>query len=54
LKNAPNPHGILRSKAVGEPAVICGGVVYFALRNAIAAARKEKGHEEWFRLGINS
>jgi hypothetical protein len=51
LKNAPNPDGILRSKAVGEPVVASGVVVLLALRNAIAAARKDKGHTEWFRIG---
>jgi len=50
LKDAPNPFGILRSKATGEP-ILCAAVsVYFALRNAIFAARADKGHKDWFEL----
>jgi len=50
LKNAPNPTGVLRSKATGEP-ILCASVsVLFALRNAIAAARKDKGNTDWFRI----
>ncbi|XP_021958024.1 xanthine dehydrogenase [Folsomia candida] len=50
LKDAPNPHGILRSKATGEPILCATVAVYFALRNAITAARADKGNTEWFKL----
>ncbi len=39
LANAPNPKGILRSRAVGEPPLLMGCSVFFALRAAINAAR---------------
>ncbi|ODM86666.1 Xanthine dehydrogenase/oxidase, partial [Orchesella cincta] len=50
LKDAPNPLGILRSKATGEPPLCSSVCVLFALKNAIFAARKEAGNAEWFRL----
>ncbi|XP_035702304.1 xanthine dehydrogenase/oxidase isoform X3 [Folsomia candida] len=50
LKDAPNPYGILRSKATGEPILCATVAVYFALRNAITAARADKGNTEWFKL----
>jgi xanthine dehydrogenase/oxidase len=36
LANAPNPKGILRSRAIGEPPLLMGCSVFFAIRNAIA------------------
>ena len=39
LPNAPNPRGILRSRAVGEPPLLMGGAALFAIRAAIQAAR---------------
>ncbi|XP_021954654.1 xanthine dehydrogenase [Folsomia candida] len=50
LKNAPNPIGILRSKATGEPPQCSAVAVLFALKNAIYAARQDAGHDEWFEL----
>ncbi|CAL8082610.1 unnamed protein product [Orchesella dallaii] len=50
LKDAPNPYGILRSKATAEPPLCSSVCVLFALKNAIFAARKEAGNSEWFRL----
>jgi len=50
LKDAPNPNGILRSKATGEPILCASVAVYFALRHAIQAARADKGNMDWFRL----
>jgi len=43
LKNAPNPFGVLRSKATGEPPLCLGVTVLFALRDAIDSARKDAG-----------
>jgi xanthine dehydrogenase/oxidase len=41
LANAPNPKGILRSRAVGEPPLLMGAAVFFAIRTAIAQARSQ-------------
>ena len=43
LKNAPNPRGILSSKAVGEPPLLMGCAVLFAIKAALKAARDELG-----------
>jgi len=44
LKNAPNPLGILKSKAVGEPPLTLGCSVIFAIRHAITAALADQGN----------
>lgn len=50
-KNAPNPTGVLRSKATGEPPFCLSSSVMFALRNAIESARKDSGNEDvWFDI----
>ena len=41
LPHAPNPVGVLRSKAVGEPPYTVANTVYFALKECVAAARAE-------------
>ena len=43
IPNAPNPVGVLRSKAVGEPPYALSNSVFFGLREAIKAARAEVG-----------
>ncbi|XP_068702018.1 xanthine dehydrogenase/oxidase-like [Montipora foliosa] len=51
LKNAPNPLGVLRSKAVGEPplCMACGSL--FALKHAVEAARDEIGKgDDYFAM----
>lgn len=50
LSNAENPRAVRSSKAVGEPPLFLGSVVYFAIRDAISAARKDAGITEFFRL----
>ncbi|GBG80495.1 hypothetical protein CBR_g30957 [Chara braunii] len=50
LKEAPNPRGILSSKAVGEPPLFLSASVFFAVKDAIAAARRERGLKGWFAL----
>ncbi len=50
LTNAPNPNGVLRSKATGEPSVDASFGVVLAMRNAIASAREEAGNTEWFEM----
>ena len=41
LGGAPNPKAIHSSKAVGEPPLFLGSSVFFAAKDAIAAARKD-------------
>lgn len=43
LKDAPNPNGVLRSKASGEPPYALASSVFFAIRDAVSAARKQAG-----------
>ncbi|KAM3958780.1 uncharacterized protein ACR2FA_007186 [Aphomia sociella] len=52
--NSPNPAGVLRSKATGEPAITLSVVVTFALHDAILNARKEFGYEdtEWIPVDV--
>ena len=42
LENADNPYAVCNSKTVGEPPLIHGIGTYFALLNALNAARKDK------------
>jgi xanthine dehydrogenase/oxidase len=50
LKNAAHPFGVLRSKATGEPPICMSVSVFFAIRNAVEAARKEAGDSDWFPM----
>eukprot|EP01025_Chloroclados_australasicus_P046435 TRINITY_DN5123_c0_g1_i6.p1 TRINITY_DN5123_c0_g1~~TRINITY_DN5123_c0_g1_i6.p1 ORF type:complete len:1400 (-),score=162.31 TRINITY_DN5123_c0_g1_i6:601-4416(-) len=50
LQNAPNVRAIHSSKAVGEPPLHLGASVFFALKEAIYAARKDSKLEGWFQL----
>ena len=50
LQNVPNPRAVHSSKAVGEPPFHLGSAVYFALKDAVGAARKDAGHAGWFPL----
>ncbi|XP_060600285.1 uncharacterized protein LOC132753779 [Ruditapes philippinarum] len=50
LKDAPNPIGILRSKACGEPPLCMSCSVLFALKHAVEAAQQEVGQETYFPL----
>uniref|UniRef100_A0A8D8Y3K1 xanthine dehydrogenase n=1 Tax=Cacopsylla melanoneura TaxID=428564 RepID=A0A8D8Y3K1_9HEMI len=50
LKGAPNPRAVYSSKAVGEPPLLLASSVYFAIRDAIDAARRESGKEDYYRL----
>lgn len=43
LKDAPNPVGVLRSKASGEPPYALACSVFFAVKHAVMAARKDAG-----------
>eukprot|EP01116_Phalansterium_solitarium_P016706 TRINITY_DN393_c0_g2_i1.p1 TRINITY_DN393_c0_g2~~TRINITY_DN393_c0_g2_i1.p1 ORF type:complete len:1372 (-),score=562.47 TRINITY_DN393_c0_g2_i1:226-4341(-) len=50
LKDAPNPVGILRSKAVGEPPLTLACCGLFALQHAIGAARADANTNGYFGL----
>ncbi|XP_017011536.2 xanthine dehydrogenase-like [Drosophila takahashii] len=43
LTGAPNPRAVYSSKAVGEPPLFIGSSVFFAIKEAIAAAREDEG-----------
>ncbi len=50
MDNVDNPFAVHSSKAVGEPPFFLGCSVFFALKDAIKAARHEKGIEDSFEL----
>ncbi|CAH8353203.1 unnamed protein product [Eruca vesicaria subsp. sativa] len=51
LKGHPNSRGIHSSKAVGEPPFFLASSVFFAIKDAIKAAREEMGlGSKWFPL----
>uniref|UniRef100_A0A7N0RHR8 xanthine dehydrogenase n=1 Tax=Kalanchoe fedtschenkoi TaxID=63787 RepID=A0A7N0RHR8_KALFE len=50
LKDSSNANAIHSSKAVGEPPFFLASAVFFAIKDAIIAARSEAGHTEWFPL----
>ena len=45
-----NLRTIQRSRGVGEPPLFMGSAVFFAIRNALTAARKQWGVEDVLRL----
>lgn len=50
-KKSPNPVGVLRSKATGEPPLCMSVVVLFALKNALQSAREDAGNSDsWFPM----
>ncbi|XP_059138916.1 uncharacterized protein LOC131927201 [Physella acuta] len=49
-RNAPNPVGVLRSKAVGEPPLTMGAAALFAVKHAVEAARGEISQDVYFPL----
>ncbi|KAJ6239444.1 aldehyde oxidase [Anaeramoeba flamelloides] len=50
IDNAPNPLGVYSSKATGESGFHSSTTVFFAIRNAIKAAREESGLTDFFPL----
>ena len=50
LSSAPNPHAIASSKAIGEPPLFLASSVFYAIKEAICAARKARGEEGYFAL----
>ncbi|KAL0483649.1 xanthine dehydrogenase/oxidase [Acrasis kona] len=50
LKNAPNALAVYRSKAIGEPPLFLGCTVFYGIKHAIQAARRDHGVNEYFCL----
>ncbi|KAL6258955.1 hypothetical protein P5V15_008880 [Pogonomyrmex californicus] len=50
LKGATNPRAIYSSKAVGEPPLFLASSAFFAIKEAIKAARKDMNIHGYFRL----
>ncbi|XP_073318733.1 xanthine dehydrogenase/oxidase isoform X2 [Pagrus major] len=50
LRDAPNEKAIFASKAVGEPPLFLAASVFYAIKDAISAARAESGISGPFRL----
>ncbi|KAI5627549.1 aldehyde oxidase [Silurus asotus] len=50
LAGSQNPHAIYSSKGIGEPMLFLGSAVFFALKDAIMAARKDAGFTGLFTL----
>ncbi|XP_069577315.1 xanthine dehydrogenase/oxidase [Brachyistius frenatus] len=50
LRDAPNDKAIFASKAVGEPPLFLAASVFYAIKDAISAARAESGLSGPFRL----
>lgn len=52
LPNTNNPFAVHSSKAVGEPPFYLGTAVFWAIKGAIQAARKDTGHDGYFHLDL--
>ncbi|XP_042311337.1 LOW QUALITY PROTEIN: xanthine dehydrogenase/oxidase [Sceloporus undulatus] len=50
LRDCPNKKAIYSSKAVGEPPLFLSASVFYAIKDAIIAARQESGLKDPFRL----
>jgi xanthine dehydrogenase/oxidase len=50
LRGAPNPKAVFSSKAVGEPPLFLASSVFFAAKEAIRAARIERGLSKKFNM----
>ena len=50
LEDHPNPVGVLRSKASGEPPLCMSVSVALALKRAVEATRKDRGILDYFEL----
>lgn len=50
LKGAPNPRAVYSSKAIGEPPLFLSAAVFFAIKEAIAAARRDENLLGSFQL----
>ena len=45
-----NPYDLYSSKEVGEPPLVLAITAFFAVKHAVLAARRDRGHDEWFPL----
>jgi xanthine dehydrogenase/oxidase len=45
-----NPNLLMSSKGVGEPPLVLANTVFFAIKHAVLAARKDRGDNDWFRM----
>jgi xanthine dehydrogenase/oxidase len=53
MEDMENPFAVHSSKAIGEPPFFLGGSVFFAIKDAIRAARKENsGVENYFEMRL--
>jgi xanthine dehydrogenase/oxidase len=50
MEDADNPFAVHSSKAIGEPPFFLGASVYYAIKNAIKAARVESDIHDYFEL----
>ncbi|CAL8080401.1 unnamed protein product [Orchesella dallaii] len=50
LRGAPNPRAVYSSKGIGEPPLFLASSIFFAIKEAIKATRKEVGLSPIFRL----
>eukprot|EP01102_Stenamoeba_stenopodia_P002690 TRINITY_DN12548_c0_g1_i1.p1 TRINITY_DN12548_c0_g1~~TRINITY_DN12548_c0_g1_i1.p1 ORF type:complete len:482 (-),score=124.30 TRINITY_DN12548_c0_g1_i1:168-1613(-) len=50
LKDAPNPLGVVNSKASGEPPMTLASSVFFAVKAAVASARADAGLTGYFEF----
>ncbi|KAM9328483.1 aldehyde oxidase 6 [Pholidichthys leucotaenia] len=50
LPDSDNPHAIYSSKGIGEPVLSLGTSVFFAIKDAVAAARSQSGLSGTFSL----
>ncbi|XP_014251317.1 xanthine dehydrogenase-like [Cimex lectularius] len=50
LKGASNPRAVYSSKAVGEPPLFLASSIFFAIREAVKAARKDSGKSGDFQF----
>ncbi|XP_031784418.1 xanthine dehydrogenase isoform X1 [Nasonia vitripennis] len=50
LKGSSNPRAVYSSKAIGEPPLFLSSSIFFAIKNAIKAARKDMNLHGYFRF----
>lgn len=46
----PDPNLLFGAKEVGEPPLVLGATIYFAVKHAVLDARSDKGNTDWFRM----
>jgi xanthine dehydrogenase/oxidase len=45
-----DPGDIMSAKEIGEPPMTLAVAAFFAIKRAVLAARKDRGHDEWFQM----